>query len=93
MKLVPGYMLRNVADYWVAIPVGKISGEAGHMIALSESSALLWKLLEKGADKAELVEAILANYEVDRAVAENDIDSFISELEQENLFERENFVV
>ena len=85
MKIMPGYMLREIAGSWVAIPVGKLSGDRSYMLSLSESSALLWRLLEKGADSNELVEAILKDYAIDPGTAKADVDKFLSDLRKEDL--------
>lgn len=84
MKIAEGFMLRSILDNWVAVPVGKNSAN-NCMLTLSESSAFLWKLLEKGAYGDELIEALLSRYEIDRDVAVKDVGEFLKELEKENI--------
>jgi hypothetical protein len=50
------------------------------MLTLNESSVMLWRKLEGGASREELIEALLGEYEVSRDEATRDVDEFISKL-------------
>lgn len=80
MKLNENFVLRQVADTWVVLPVGQASVDFNGMLTLNESGAFLWKTLEQGGDRESLAEALLAEYEVDRATALNDVDEFLTKL-------------
>ncbi len=67
----------------MAVPVGTQTSEIHGMIALSESGALLWKELEKGADIPTLVNVLTDNYEIDNATATADVERFISDLKEQ----------
>ena len=41
---------------------------------------MLWNLLVDGAEKSQLAEALLAEYEIDRETAEADVDRFVGVL-------------
>ncbi len=53
--------------------------------ALNGAGIVLWKALEAGADKAGLVAALKATFEVcpDDATLERDVDAFLAELQQQ----------
>lgn len=85
MKLKDGFMLREIAGTWIVVPIGQRVVEFNGLMTLSESGALLWKKLEKGADKDELIEAVLAEYEIDRDTAEGDVVEFISLISEKGL--------
>ena len=85
MKISDGFMLRNILDSWIVVPVGKNSADNASMLSLSESSAHLWKLLEKGATKEELTEALVARYDIGEDIAKKDVGIFIEELEKEKM--------
>ena len=88
MKIKSGFMLREIAGQWVIIPLGARSVEFNVIMTLSESGALLWKKLEKGSNKNELLAATLAEYAVDKDIAEADIDSFIQAIQTKGLLEQ-----
>ncbi len=79
-KIKEGFVLRKIGPQVMAVPVGKLTSEIHGMIALSESGALLWNLLIKGADKETLVNTLLEEYEIDRETAEKDTEKFIENL-------------
>lgn len=82
MKLNRDFVLRQVADSWVVLPVGQTSVDFNGMLTLNESGAILWKRLEQGGGTEELVDALCAEYAVERAVALSDVEEFLSKLER-----------
>lgn len=87
MKIASGFVRRTVGDSYMVVPVGTRTRDIPGVIALSESGALLWEKLEQGATENELVEAILAEYEVERDQAEADVNAFVSELNSKGILE------
>lgn len=55
------------------------------MIALNGIASFLWDCLQRDITKEQLVEAVLSEYEVDRSLAEKDIDNFIKTLADNDL--------
>lgn len=80
MKLKENFVLRQVADTWVVLPLGAASLDFNGMLTLNETGALLWKALEQGGDREKLADALTAEYDVDRATALADVDEFIQKL-------------
>ena len=87
LKISNGFVRRTVGDSHMVVPVGTRTRDIPGVIALSESGSLLWEALEKGATEGELVEALLAEYEVDRAQAEADVAAFVAELRSNGILE------
>lgn len=87
MKIASGFVRRTVGDSNMVVPVGTRTRDIPGVIALSESGALLWEKLEQGATENELIEAILAEYEVEREQAETDVRAFVSELRDKGILE------
>ena len=85
MKIKDGFILREVANSFVVVAVGSAVKEFNCVITLNETGAFLWKQLENGTDKEALIDALLAEYEVDREVAEKDVDAFIAKLTEAEL--------
>lgn len=80
MKLSENFVLRQVADTWVVLPVGQASVDFSGMLTLNESGAVLWHALELGGGREALADALLAEYEVDRVTALADVDEFLKKL-------------
>ena len=87
MKLKDGFVLREVAGSYMVAPVGKRTAEIPGVIALTETGAVLWKLLEQGATEDELVSALLDEYEVSADQAAADVHSFIEKAGAQGLLE------
>ena len=80
MKIKEGFVLRQVADNWVVLPVGQASVNFNGMISLNESGVLLWRALEQGSDRNALADVLLAEYEVEKEEALADVDAFLAAL-------------
>ncbi len=82
-KLKSGFIIREIGGNTMAVPVGTQTSEIHGMIALSESGALLWKELEKGADITALANVLTDNYEIDSATALADAEKFVDGLKEQ----------
>lgn len=85
MKIKKDFILKQIAGSYVVVPVRQQAVDFSGIIKLSETGAFLWKLLENGADREELVKKLLDEYLVDEAVAEQDVDRFIERLNETGL--------
>ena len=85
MKIKEGFVLREVSGNFIVVAVGEGIKTFNGMIQLNETSAFLWKMLEKGAEENQLVDAMLNEYAVSREIAEKDVKEFIESLREANL--------
>jgi len=85
VKLKEGFMLRNIAGSWIVVPIGERLVEFNGLMTLSESGALLWKLLQEGADFETLVKAITSEYDIDEETARKDVEEFTSAIREKGL--------
>lgn len=82
MKLKNNFVLRQIADTWVVLPLAEQTVDFSGMLTLNESGAMLWKALEQNGDRDELVRTLTSEYEVSFEEAKNDVDAFLSKLVQ-----------
>ena len=81
MKIKEGYILRVVAKQNVVLPAtGDL--DLDRMLTLNNTGKFLWQRLEQGAQKEDLVQAMLENYEIDTDTARTCVDNFVKNLEQ-----------
>ena len=80
MKIKKGFISRQVAGSNVVVATGEQSKNFNGVIELNESGMILWNVLVGGAEKSHLVDALVAEYDIDRATAENDVDKFVGVL-------------
>lgn len=55
--------------------------------SLNQTGTFLWGLLEGGSERAVLVDALVEQHHIDPAVAGQDVDAFISSLQEQDLLE------
>ena len=89
MKLKGEFVLREVAGEIIVIPVGKTALNFNGMLCINAVSAEIWKGLQEGKTKAEILESILAEFDVSREEAAADLDVFLRQLSENNLLEDE----
>ncbi|MBR7146951.1 MAG: PqqD family protein [Oscillospiraceae bacterium] len=89
MKTKENFVLRSVAGQSVVVAVAQASVDFNGMLTLNESGAILWRVLEKGREKKDLVDALLAEYEVDEATAAQSVEKFLETLQTAGCVETE----
>ena len=87
MKIKEDFILRKVADSYVVVPVINMSLDFNGIINLNETGAFLFRLLQNGADREELLSKLLDEYEVTPQKAEKDIDLFIEKVKDADILE------
>ena len=87
MKIKSIYQLREVAGEYMVVSTGTEENSFNGVIMLNATGAFLWKLLENGAERDELIAEILKEYEVDEATATIGVDDFIADIKKADLFE------
>lgn len=87
MKIKQGYLLRNMTTKHFIMPSSSGTVEYQRMFSLNESGAFLWRELEKGATREELLSALLREYDVEESEALADIEEFLSYLRQGGMLE------
>ena len=89
MKIKSGFIVRKIADQYMAVPVGERSQELHGMIGLNETGAFLWKLLEEDQTEENLVSALTLDYEVTKDQAKTSVQTFLNRLKDEGVLEDE----
>ena len=79
MKLKQGFIMREIAGETIVVPSGD-ELKLNMMITLNDTGKFLWQHLESGADMDELVQALLAEYDVDEATATRAVQGFVDKL-------------
>lgn len=87
MKIKPGFVLRNMAGEHIVMPTGKNISQFDGTIVLNEVAAFVWEQLNESCSREELVQAILAEFDVDRPRAEADLDALLAKLHEYQVIE------
>lgn len=87
MKIREGFLLRNVAGNNVVVPIGQATLDFNGMMSLNETGAFIFSKMLDGTTKEQLIEDLIGEYEVEREIAEKDVEDFINKVEGEGLLE------
>ncbi len=87
MKLRGEFVVRQVMDNIVAIPVGKTALTLNGMIMLNDVSRIIWDCLEQGTDLEGMVKAVTDAFDVSTDEAQADILEFCDKLRKLQLLE------
>lgn len=80
MKLNGEFIVRQVADDVLVLPVGDTALKLNGMIMLNPVSLVIWRCLEHDTDLAAIVSAVTEQFDVSASEAEADILTFIEQL-------------
>ena len=86
MQIKKGIVLNQVCGESFLVPMGEENIDFSKLVALNESSLLLWKRMEQGPFVVDdLVGIILDEYEIDDATARHDVEEFLNQFRAEGL--------
>ena len=85
MKVKGGFILRKIGSKYMAVPVGERTRDVHGMVALNETGAFIWQLLEEDRTEEEVIEKILEEYDVDRETAAGALARFKAKLAEEGV--------
>lgn len=87
MKLHGEFVVRQVMDNIMAIPVGETALRFNGMLLLNDVSKVIWNCLEQETTLEAIVTAVTEAFEVSAQEAEADILEFVDKLRQVQLLE------
>ena len=87
MKAKPGFVLRNIVGEHLLMPTGDNISVFKGSVLLNEVSAFVWEKLQLPVSREDLLQAVLAEFDVDEATASADLDKLLAELNGYGLLE------
>lgn len=89
MRVEKEFVLREIAGDYIIIPTGSTVLEFNGLITVNEVGVTLWKMLQKEVTMEQLVSGILEEYDVEEAVAREDILEFLNTLEKGGILKKD----
>ena len=85
MKIKDGLMLCRVGEEYVVLANGNADLQIRGLTTINDTGAFIWDALQEDRDVSSVVDALLSEFETDRATAERDVAEFC-DLLRENGF-------
>lgn len=85
MKMKEGFVVRKIANQYMAVPVGARAKELHGMIGLNETAAFLWELLKEDRTEEELATLLYDEYEISEEDALETVRRFCKSLQDEGV--------
>ena len=82
MEFKKSLIKRNVAGDNILVPVGKTILNTTGLFVLNEVGAFIWDLIPTVETEAQILDAVLQEFDVTPQEAEKDIADFLAELKQ-----------
>lgn len=89
MRVEKEFVLREIAGDYIIIPTGSTVLEFNGLITVNEVGVTLWKMLQEEVTMEQLISGILEEYDVEEAVAREDIQEFLNTLEKGGILKKD----
>lgn len=80
MRIKKEISLRNVSGTSIIVSISENKVNYENIFSLNETGILLWKSLEQGANREELLQILKNEYEVDEITVREDVEEFLNKL-------------
>ena len=90
MRIGKDFVLREIAGDYIIIPTGSTVLEFNGLVTVNEVGVTLWNMLQEEVTFEDLVQGILAEYDVEEEVAREDIQEFLDTLIQGGILAEDN---
>lgn len=82
MKVSNEFILREIAGEYMLVPVGKAAADFSGLIVLNETGSTIFKALSVERTVDEVVDEVLAQYDIDRPTAQEHVEEFLQQLRE-----------
>lgn len=89
MKINENFVIRQIADEYIIVPIGETVLNFNGMITVNEIGRFIWEQLQEDLTKEEVLKRIIGEYEVDEQTASTDLDEFLVRLQEGGLLQQE----
>ena len=80
MRIRKGFVIQEVGGQWIAVATGEAAKQFGGIAKLNATGALVWRGLEEGLTRDEIVARMLAEYDATAEQAAADVDALCQRL-------------
>ena len=75
------FVSRKVDDENILVPIRQNVGDMDNVYTMNEVGTFIWEQIDGKKDEKKIIEAVTEEFDVDISTANNDVVSFIKEIE------------
>ncbi|MDO4742861.1 MAG: PqqD family protein [bacterium] len=87
MKIKDGFLLKKIANEYIAVSVGETNKYFNGIVHLNNTGAFIWECLEQQTTPTQIVQKLLEKYDVDEKTAEQSVNNFLNIIKENNFLE------
>ena len=87
MQIKEGFILRTIGSEHMVMPTGENIAKFGGAVVLSETAAFIFEQLKQPIAREDLVQLIVAEFDVDEDTAGKDLDELVKQFEEMGVME------
>jgi len=87
VKIKDGFLLREIAETHVVVPVGERVIEFKGLMILNEHGLFVWNMLQNDHTFGEVLASILDEYDIDADTAKADLEEFLARVRKNGALE------
>lgn len=87
MKKIEKFIIRDIADDHVMMPIGGTASKFNGLIMANDVAAFIWNHIEKINSAEEMANLICEEFEVEREIALKDTEAIIHEMKKSGWIE------
>ncbi len=88
MKINENFELINHSGQYIVVSKGDNTKNPNNAIVLTETAVFLWNLLkEKDVTKTQMLDELIANFDISTVLALGDIDVFVRTMKENGIIE------
>ena len=80
MNIKKELVLREIAGENVLVPCGKTVFSDNGLFMLNEVGSFIWKILPSASNQEEIIDRVLAEYDIEPEKAKEDVEKFLASL-------------
>lgn len=88
MKVNKNFVVRQIADEYIIVPIGEAVINFNGMVTVNEVGKFIWQQLYEDLAQDELLQRIIQEYDIDEQTAAEDMEEFLEKLKQGGLLQQ-----
>ena len=88
MKVNKNFVVRQIADEYIIVPIGEAVINFNGMVTVNEVGKFIWQQLYEDLAQDELLQRIIQEYDIDEQTAAEDMEEFLEKLNQGGLLQQ-----